>query len=99
MFSNLNIFKPSHLSWHCSNVKMRIFKKKKDSNLNDDYDFLEIIRELENEIAEIVLTEQFQKVFDSRILVFRPLTSLIYNKLKAQFLELCEKDSNAIHSA
>ena len=41
--------------------------------INDDYDFLEIkfftnssLRELENEIAEIVLTEQFQKVFEER---------------------------------
>jgi hypothetical protein len=41
--------------------------------INNDFDFLEIkfftnssLRELENEIAEIVLTEQFQKVFEER---------------------------------
>ena len=80
------------------NVAFKNFNTKDKFGFNNedafDLEFFEFIKKLSRVELDIQKEERFKSS-----LVFRPLTSLIYNKLKAQFLELCEKDSNAIHSA
>jgi hypothetical protein len=80
------------------NVAIKNFNTKDKFGFNNedafDLEFFEFIKKLSR--VELDIQKEERLIYD---LSLKPLTSLIYNKLKAQFLELCEKDPNAIHSA